>query len=51
MIDMLNDILDDSLYLINSCNSLEGLYKIKVLLLGRNGILNLIFKELYDKKM
>lgn len=47
----LDNLLSDSLYLINRCNSLDELYNIKVLLLGRKGILNLIFKELYDKTM
>ena len=51
MIDKLNDILDDSLYLINNCNSLEDLYKIKVFILGRKGILNLILRSLYDKTL
>ena len=49
--DVLNDILDDSLYLIGNCKSLEELHKIKVLLLGRKGILNLIFRSIYDKTL
>ena len=46
MINKLNSLLDDSLYLINECKTLEQLEKIRKYILGKNGFLTIIIKEI-----
>ena len=46
MIAKLNNLLNDSLYLINECKTLDQLEKIRKYILGKNGYLTIIINEI-----
>jgi hypothetical protein len=46
MIIKLNNLLDDSLYLIDKCKTLEQLEKVRKYILGKNGYLTIILKTI-----